>query len=90
MPTNLPPETRIRPTGSMELDPTGEGVVIAEVDPGSVAQRVGFMKGDMVVAVNGARLAASRDLERVVRGGANLWEITINRGGKVFTTVLGG
>jgi S1-C subfamily serine protease len=74
----------------LQLDPTGEGVVIAEVDPGSVAQRVGFVKGDMVVAVNGARVVASKDLDRIVRGGANLWEITINRGGKVFTTVLGG
>jgi hypothetical protein len=30
MPTNLPPDTRIRPPGSMELDPSGEGVAIDE------------------------------------------------------------
>jgi hypothetical protein len=30
MPTNLPDEHRIRPPGSMELDPAGEGVAIDE------------------------------------------------------------
>ncbi len=30
MPTNLPPENRVRPTGSMELDPAGEGVATDE------------------------------------------------------------
>ena len=63
---------------------------IAEIDPGSVASRVGFRKGDIVLAVNGERVSASKDLERLSRGVAQLWEITLNRGGQVFTSVMGG
>jgi Do/DeqQ family serine protease len=74
----------------LELDLDEEGVVIAEIDPGSVATRVGFRKGDIVLAVNGERVSASKDLERLSRGVAQLWEITLNRGGQVFTSVMGG
>jgi hypothetical protein len=30
MPTNLPPERKLRPPGSMEIDPTGEGIATDE------------------------------------------------------------
>ena len=30
MPTNLPPETRLREPGSMEIDPTGDGLAVDE------------------------------------------------------------
>ncbi len=43
-----------------------------------------------MLAVNGERVSASKDLERLSRGGAQLWEITLNRGGQVFTSVMGG
>ena len=60
---------------------------------GSVAARVGFQKGDMILAINGQRVSRRpRDLERaILRGrGAAIWEITINRAGQTFTTVLAG
>jgi hypothetical protein len=30
MPTNLPPETKLRAPGSMEIDPTGDGIAVDE------------------------------------------------------------
>jgi S1-C subfamily serine protease len=74
----------------LQLNVTSEGVVIAEVEDGSPASRVGFRKGDLILAVNGERVSASKDLERVLRGGSQMWRITINRGGQVLTSVLGG
>jgi S1-C subfamily serine protease len=74
----------------LQLDISGDGAVIWEIDSGSVAQRVGFQKGDMVMAINGDRTSSSREVEKIVRAGAQVWEITISRGGRVFTTVLGG
>jgi Do/DeqQ family serine protease len=74
----------------LQLDVGSEGVVIAEVDEGSAANRVGFRKGDLILAINGERLATSKDLERIIRGGSQTWRITINRGGQVMTSVLGG
>jgi S1-C subfamily serine protease len=65
-------------------------VVIADVDEGSAASRVGFRKGDLILAINGERVATSKDVERLIRGGGQMWRITINRGGQVLTSVLGG
>jgi S1-C subfamily serine protease len=74
----------------LSIDAGTEGVVLQEVERGSVAARVGFQPGDLILAINGERIAASRDLDRAMRDGRGVWEITLNRGGRVFTTVLGG
>jgi Do/DeqQ family serine protease len=74
----------------LSIDAGTEGVVLQEVERGSVASRVGFQPGDLILAINGERIAASRDLDRAMRDGRGVWEITLNRGGRVFTTVLGG
>jgi Do/DeqQ family serine protease len=74
----------------LQLDVSQEGVVVAELEENSVAARVGFQKGDQIMAINGQKIAVTKDMERVIRHGGSYWEITINRGGRVFTTVLGG
>jgi S1-C subfamily serine protease len=74
----------------LQIEVSSEGIVVADVEEGSVAQRVGFQKGDLVLAINGQRIAATRDAERLIRTGAQYWELTINRSGRVFKTVLGG
>jgi Do/DeqQ family serine protease len=74
----------------LRLEVDAEGVVIADVDEGSAASRVGFRKGDLILAINGERVATSKDVERLIRGGGQMWRITINRGGQVLTSVLGG
>jgi S1-C subfamily serine protease len=74
----------------LQIDVSQDGVVVAELDENAVAARVGFQKGDQILAINGQRLSATKDVERAMRGGGPYWEITINRGGRVFTTVLGG
>ena len=68
----------------------GEGVIISEVEAGTVANRVGLQKGDILIAVNGTPVATTKDLERVTRATAPMWEVTINRGGQQMTSVFGG
>ena len=53
-----------------------------------VAASVGFQKGDQIVAINGERLASTKDAERLTQRGS-YWELTVNRGGRVITTVFG-
>ncbi|MDB5560131.1 MAG: degQ [Enterovirga sp.] len=67
-----------------------EGVVVTEVPEGSVAASVGLQKGDILLALNGEKIASTRELDRMARNGAPVWRITISRGGQVMTTVLGG
>jgi S1-C subfamily serine protease len=73
----------------LQIDIADDGVVVAELDERSVAASVGFQKGDQIVAINGERLASTRDAERMIDRAGGYWEITISRGGRVFTTVLG-
>ena len=75
----------------LQLDAaTADGVAVAEVEEGSLAARVGFQRGDVIVAVNGARINQARDLEQATRGASGIWEITLNRGGRVFTSLFRG
>jgi Do/DeqQ family serine protease len=67
-----------------------EGVVVAEVADGSTAANVGVQKGDIVIAVNGQKIATTRDLEKAAAARPNYWKLTIGRGGEVIQTVIGG
>jgi Do/DeqQ family serine protease len=72
----------------LRLDPAAQGVVIMEVANGSPAQQLGFQKGDMVVSVNDANIAKTRDLERAASQRSRVWRITIMRGGQQMSVEL--
>jgi Do/DeqQ family serine protease len=74
----------------LRLDSAGEGVAIVEVPDGSVAANVGFKPGDLIVAVNGERIASTQDLERATKNPKRLWRVTIRRGGQQISVVLSG
>ena len=59
-----------------------EGVVVAEVAPGSPASRVGFQKGDLVLEVNGVAIADTRTLVRAAQAESFLWRLVIQRNGQ--------
>jgi Do/DeqQ family serine protease len=74
----------------LQADFPAEGVAVSGVDEGSVAARAGLQKGDVIVAINGVPIATTKELERVTRNSLNMWEVSINRGGEVLTSVFGG
>ena len=74
----------------LRLVSTAEGVVVVDVADGTLAQSVGFQRGDVVIAVNGQKIAKTRDLERVAEAGSRLWRVTIQRGGQQISAVFGG
>jgi Do/DeqQ family serine protease len=74
----------------LSVDADQSGVVITEIDENSTAARVGFRKGDVVVAVNGETVKTSKDLDTVLKARVRAWQLTITRGGQTFTTVIGG
>jgi Do/DeqQ family serine protease len=67
-----------------------EGVVVAEVPEGTTAANVGVQKGDIVIAVNGQKIATTRDLEKASAARPDFWKLTIERGGETIETVIGG
>jgi Do/DeqQ family serine protease len=74
----------------LRLEAAGEGVAIVEVAGGSVAANVGFKAGDLIVSVNGERIASTQDLERATKNPKRLWRVTIQRGGQQISVVLSG
>src|ERR1700745_704208 len=66
----------------LRLDYGTEGVVVIEVEDGSVAEGFGFRKGDIVVSVNNAKIVMMQDLLRAISQPARLWRLTIVRNGK--------
>jgi Do/DeqQ family serine protease len=74
----------------LRLDSTSEGVAVVDIANGSVAQSLGFQKGDVVIAVNNEQIATTSDLERVVAKPSRLWRVTISRAGQQMSVVFGG
>jgi S1-C subfamily serine protease len=74
----------------MSVQGATNGVVVSEIDDGSLAQQLNLQRGDIVLAVNDQKIDTTRDLEKVASNRAYYWKITLARGGQVFTTVVGG
>ncbi len=74
----------------LRLDSSAEGVAVIEVQDGSVAQNLGFQKGDIVLAVNNERIKTTADLKRAVAQPSRLWRVTIVRQGQPITMMFGG
>jgi Do/DeqQ family serine protease len=82
----------ISPAVAEELSVQGAsaGVVVTEIEEGSIAQQLNLQKGDVILAVNDKKVATTRDLEQIAGAKAYYWKITLARGGQVLTTVVGG
>ncbi len=74
----------------LRIDPATQGVVIVDITNGSPAQSLGFQRGDLVLSVNNAKIARTRDLERIAGQQNRLWRITIMRGGQQMSVELRG
>ena len=70
---------------SLGGDPFAAGVIVARVQRGSYAQRVGMQSGDIIVAINGRAVSSAEQLANVGRG----TEMTISRRGRAITGVIG-
>lgn len=74
----------------LRLDSTAEGVAVTDVADGSLAQSLGFQRGDVIAEVNGEKIARTRDLDRASKERQRLWRITIVRGGQQISVTFGG
>ena len=74
----------------LSLTAPSHGVVVTDVAQGSIAQDVGLRKGDVLVAVNGKKISATRELERVAAELSDVWDLTILRDGQLIRTQVGG
>jgi S1-C subfamily serine protease len=74
----------------LRLDSSAEGVVILDVATGSLAQSIGFQRGDIITSVNNEKITRTRDLDRIAKDTTRRWAITVVRGGQTISLQLGG
>ncbi len=67
-----------------------DGVVVADVEDGTNAADTGFQKGDVILAVNNAKIGSTRALERATASNPGYWHVTLERGGQVIESEVGG
>ncbi len=65
-----------------------EGVLVAEVQSGSLAWRHGLQQGDVIVAVNRRRVASVDELMRVLAGRPRLIALNVRRGDSMIFMVI--
>ena len=74
----------------MRLEASAEGVVVLDVAQGSMAQSLGFQRGDVIAQVNDEKITRTRDLDRLSKERQRSWRITIVRGGQSLSVTFGG
>jgi S1-C subfamily serine protease len=74
----------------LKIDPSSQGVVIVDVANGSLAESLGFQRGDVVVSVNNKKIVKTHDLERAAAQASRIWRITLIRDGQQRSVVLSG
>jgi S1-C subfamily serine protease len=74
----------------LHLDSDTEGVVVTEIPDDSIAGNVGFQKGDIILNVNGTKVARTSDLEKAAGQSPRVWRIVIQRGSQQINVTLPG
>ncbi|MGQ3671007.1 DegQ family serine endoprotease [Xanthobacter sp. TB0136] len=74
----------------LRLDVDASGVVIAAVEPGSPAARAGFRPADIIVDVNGQKVANTAEMQRITSTPLRGWRIAVDRGGRLINALLPG
>lgn len=58
------------------------GVVVCKVEDGLLVDQFGFVKGDIIVFVNGIVIEDMKMLVQMVNSDLNIWCVEINCGGQ--------
>ena len=74
----------------MGLSGDANGVVVIEVQSGSIAQGLGFRAGDVVLRVNRSRIRGIDDLEKVIKTPQRLWRLDVKRGDQIYQMAVPG
>ena len=74
----------------LSIETVSSGVVVSDVEAGSIAADVGVQKSDIILAINGVKTNSTSDIGGATSGKHSYWKLTINRHGQVISSVFGG
>ena len=66
------------------------GVVVSAVDPTSQAAETGLQAGDVIVGIDRAKIASTKDMQKATAHHQDFWHVTLDRGGQLIESELGG
>ena len=66
------------------------GVIVRRVAPGSPADQMGLRPGDLILALNGQEIADAEAFRSIADARPNAWQIVLQRGGRIFRSVVSG
>lgn len=72
------------------MDPFLKGVVVVEVQAGSIAARVGFRPGDIVRRVRGDEITRVEEIQAALQAPGRQWKLRIERDGRTMDLRFGG
>ncbi len=67
-----------------------EGVVVTDVEAGSVAAVVGIERGDVVLEINDAKMSSTRQVQRATAARRDAWRFVIDRKGQILRSEVDG
>ena len=67
-----------------------DGVVVAEVEDGTNAAATGLQKGDVILRLNDVKIASTKAMERATATNQDYWRVTLERGGQIIQSEIGG
>ena len=66
------------------------GAVVLDVQQGSIAQSLGFRRGDVIVRVNRSRVKGLDDLQRALKAPQRVWHLDVKRGDQIYQMTVPG
>jgi serine protease Do len=67
-----------------------KGIVVKSVAPGSPANRMGLMAGDIILNINGQDMTDAEAFKALVSKRVEGWQIVLQRDGQVFRSFVSG
>ncbi|MEO8882352.1 MAG: Do family serine endopeptidase [Devosia sp.] len=74
----------------LSLPFSAKGVVVTSVKPGSAAEQMGLQQGDIILSLNGTKIADVATFKKVASSSASGWQIIIQRGGQMIRSYIDG
>ncbi|WP_237477046.1 Do family serine endopeptidase [Lichenibacterium dinghuense] len=74
----------------MQINGARSGVVVSAVADDSNAAMTGIQKGDVIVGLDRAKVTSTRQFEKATGARQDFWHVTIDRGGQIIDSEVGG
>ncbi len=72
----------------LRIRASAKGVVVVDVERGSLANRYGFRPRDIIIAINGQQVGTAGEMVKIVNEEPDAWRIELNRNGRRIRQVF--